>query len=967
MLTFEQWKFETGESDLEEIRVLPFVDDQGKVQRWSKLAQNSPGEPLRASVGPKGKVTVKWTSVPEKPEKVQRWVVELIPSVEEYGPEYHGDVDFPSVRVSRRQHQATVPLEIELEEATPRCVQLRVTGLDGTGAPICDAEGKIIEALSQEFWLEQKEEGPVDSQPVRRSTVPTRSFALLEAAAELRIESVEELTESPEGWQERDLDYFSVRIANRRLSRVGIVHELRELERLVFDHPEDYARHRVRIPPGAVLMGGGAARALLGIGRDEGPFEQIRMEKLWSVPQGERLLRERKEFFRGLARQETERCMAAAAWNDDLSKAARRYANAYGSLLTECAEEEVLAEALSLDTVEVVFEKEGQRESAVLVLPTHPLRAVWYAAYCDLLARWLHELLEIPSPAKRRRLIDLELVKRLEPLNIPFLVLNADGEPFVFAQNLRFFHAVCLPIDALEPRRRIARVATVFGMAEDEATVADVPPAQLSEEFLRYRDIHPHLESMRLNVLNPGSGRYLGEALRALYQPPEDDERVAEWKPPRLEILAHTASPLPLALPGLRTLQEELYRDIPSGRYTHLAPFCQVAIRPEAEAERLPGGDVHLTVVMDSIRPTLQAATVDPSADSCSFYGLLMRLLPYFESSEGTARWEHRMNLPASINRERHPVIPSYTNTLVDGQRAMMQAILRCQHISAAETETACLVVELGPEKIMQMERYHHLSDWVVSLERFSGIDLYDNPRDVHWSRLSRKYLLDYVPEFLDGLGHRMLVTTSHREEIEEMLRRAMHELGFAQVDESVGVVLQHLKGISGRLALHALRGDASAREAVALGVTAAYLRRRGELEDSILIPVDAHKELFGPAARKRQASGPALRCDLIRIRLQPRRLHATFIEVKSRASARRYEEAQRQICDQLEATERVFRDLFFSGSRTHQQEERIDHALQRSRLLTILRFYLARSYRYGLIRDAEKYEQLKTDLHRLE
>ena len=116
--------------------------------------------------------------------------------------------------------------------------------------------------------------------------------------------------------------------------------------------------------------------------------------------------------------------------------------------------------------------------------------------------------------------------------------------------------------------------------------------------------------------------------------------------------------------------------------------------------------------------------------------------------------------------------------------------------------------------------------------------------------------------------------------------------------------LLNGAKTISGRLALRVLGDDARAREAVSLGVVAAYLRARGELDDSILIPVDSHPELFAPRARRKRTGTPRLRCDLIRVKFLRTRLVATFIEVKSRAASGQSEELLNRIVDQIEATE---------------------------------------------------------------
>src|SRR5439155_23117077 len=123
------------------------------------------------------------------------------------------------------------------------------------------------------------------------------------------------------------------------------------------------------------------------------------------------------------------------------------------------------------------------------------------------------------------------------------------------------------------------------------------------------------------------------------------------------------------------------------------------------------------------------------------------------------------------------------------------------------------------------LDRLHHISDWVITLDRYLGVEYFDDPSAPDLARVSRTYLLDYAPESLEAIGHRMRVTTSQRDEVEAILTRAMVDLGFEMVEESVGEVLAHLKTISGRLALRVVGDEARAREAVSLGVVAAYLR----------------------------------------------------------------------------------------------------------------------------------------------
>ena len=61
---------------------------------------------------------------------------------------------------------------------------------------------------------------------------------------------------------------------------------------------------------------------------------------------------------------------------------------------------------------------------------------------------------------------------------------------------------------------------------------------------------------------------------------------------------------------------------------------------------------------------------------------------------------------------------------------------------------------------ITRLLRIHQSTDWIILLDRFIGIDLFDDPGDQYLATTARKYLLDYAPEFIEGLGHRLIVTT---------------------------------------------------------------------------------------------------------------------------------------------------------------------------------------------------------------
>jgi DNA phosphorothioation-dependent restriction protein DptH len=414
---------------------------------------------------------------------------------------------------------------------------------------------------------------------------------------------------------------------------------------------------------------------------------------------------------------------------------------------------------------------------------------------------------------------------------------------------------------------------------------------------------------------------------------------------------------VPSVTPELDQLANDVYEAQPRGHRSHLAPFFAYSHRPVGRLKEVAERDVHLTLLFDVLQPSVTVGTAPEGVDSSSFFGLLTRLVSSFRLEE-RASWRHWLAFPEDVNREKHPAHGPYTTQLVDVQRQYAAAVARQL---GGDGDALALDAALEREDIERLTDVHRASDWVMIVDRFLGIELYDAPKDPARDALARTYLIDHSPEFLDGIGHRLVVSTTQREEIEEILDRAMDDLGFSTLEDSVGQVLDHLKTVSGRLALRVAGDDARAREAVSLGVVVALLRKQGKLDDALLIPIDAHADVFGVAARD-ASLGPRRRCDLLLVRAHGKGLAATFVEVKARSGGGRSAELMHQMAEQMEATEEVFRDLFFRPS----ADARLDHVLQRARLASTLRFYADRAARHGLFTSDEQESRLRTAIGRL-
>ncbi|WP_307874931.1 helicase HerA domain-containing protein [Frankia nepalensis] len=628
------------------------------------------------------------------------------------------------------------------------------------------------------------------------------------------------------------------------------------------------------------------------------------------------------------------------------------------------------------------------------MLPTHPLRVAWYTAYWATLEGWRRELRAMPAKERAAQL-DLELLARLSPAQLPFLIPDDDGVPYVFAQNLRLLHGLYLPVHEPDPATATSEIIAALGLPATDASVGEVPAARLADRIGLYRETHQQPTRLRMLATNPGNGAFLAEALRIVTTDHEEEAAgdTESTLPPHLHIQAFGEGASETnPLPGLRELQRELLESRSRTRRGRgfLDPELELSAAQLAAIDTAQ--DAHLAVLTDVSRPEL---VVGPpaTAGSVSFHGLITR--PVTERDAGG--WVTGVDFPATKGAEVTEVhrrfaeavsalVVAGTSGLTSSSAASgpvepggpvdleATVVLPKEALSSlpvpdaverpvgtGEPPLARVRMEVTGTTARVLDIAHERADWVVVLDRFLGLEAFDDP--AARTGAGRRYVLDYAPEFLDGLGHQMAITTAHRADVEKMFHKAMIELGFTRPDESVSSVIDELLLVSGRLVLAATKDNNQAKEAVALAAVVAHLRRRRELDNTIVIPVDAHPELFGVRAqRQSQASQQrARRCDLLLVRFPSgRRVSIEAVEVKSRGMLGS-EDLARDIASQVRRTTELVETLFFT------EPARIDRPLQRARLASLLRFYLRRANRRGLINSDLELSRATEAIERLD
>ena len=922
VLTFEQWPLtEPTSLPITALRVDPFLKEDGALRTGTRLRQDGSGELPYVEIGEDtpASVSLTWKTEPAKTDAVDRWALEVLP------PEDLRDPDtepFARQTVKGDKRRATVRIDLAEEDiAAGALLVVRLTALDATGQLCALSSGSDAVDESQQFAVRWEAE-PIPSAGNRRASALSLAQARLDAA----LDGQDDLKADAPSW---DGGAFSVRLGGRRTVRLALSPALSMLQR--------------RSLGDSGLTTAWAAVGGLGEILDVDAIEPLRE----ALPQT--LSERRRRLFDRLAGRYPRDVVETLEWDDELRTEVDAYCQTYRRALDAVTDPTTRIALLTMDTLTLSVNTAGYSPIAsVVVLPLHPMRLAWAAEHAATLEKWSSQLASLGRRADRRQAVDARLVARVAPANLPFAVLGAEGSPFVYVREGTLGTGLYLDPGEAEPGAAIQAVFDVLGLDRRDVT-PEVPASVVAERIEAYRVVNPGQNALRVLAYNPGSGELLAGALSsAVLDSVDDDDDVAP-APARVEVTAYSSRPsFTDPLPALTDLQRRVAGRQVRGSNTYLTPPLGVGIRPH---ELLATDDTaaHLGVVADlaAVRADAAAeatgvAVEDPAA---SFRNLLTPASNQRAAGEDDdVVWR---TAPALRARTREGA-----SDAVDAHRAYQAALAVA--LGYGSTSVA-LAARLGREERASLRAAHQRSDWVLTLDRNLGVDLFTGPAGR--SDADRPYILDYAPDFLEGLGPRLTVTTTHRAEVERLLADAMSELNLNAVDESVREILSHLQVVSGRLALRLIGRSNLATEAVSLAALIAHLRQQGELEGTVVVPVDAHMDVFGESG----ADAGVRRCDVIFVRSTARTLRLECVEVKSRKAAALPEALLDDIVEQLDSTVGMLRDTFF-----RMDPPRIDAELQRARLSGILRHHADRALAMGLI-DPPRRSEIERLFERVE
>ena len=543
-----------------------------------------------------------------------------------------------------------------------------------------------------------------------------------------------------------------------------------------------------------------------------------------------------------------------------------------------------------------------------------------------------------------------ESVDRITSLNIPSAVSFGQNEVYVNSDNVDLYWSVLPKGTTTDIRKVVSLVFRLLGQ-KGGGEITSITPMQLADKAWRYLKHHPYVSTLRLNVINPGDGQLILNAIREIQKSGQFDDLnydIAFYGDLRYEVMGSAFDEMTEEAVLSEGSQPEIDEALLKPNRNPLFPkltFSKQRVQ-EADWKNTELREAHITVLIDRFSTKVLMRPTGGAQGSFCLYNLIAEYRADFDIKGESATWSRK-------------VIPNQNRDIEDGDTCAEgifktdDSLLRtsaCFYDWGNSTEKVpAIQLELSDTDKQIISKIHECSDWVLTIDRNFGVEYFDNPRSATGVTV-RSYLIDYTPEFLEGVGHRLIVSTFWLSEIEGLIQDGLKKMGIPGTGFHAAQILDILKSISGRLALKLINNPKDAREIIGLALTRLLLERDGALQDGVLIPVDSHIDLFVEHKRQLQDVDIRLhRSDLLLAKVRHGRLCLQLIEVKFRSGAGAPAEEvnlKEAIVIKNENTKKVLEARFVPQSKS----DRLDREIQNKHLANLLQFYLDRCRRHGLI-----------------
>ncbi len=928
-LTFDKWKFKDIAKPGEvEVHLGPLRNPQtGEPVRGLQLN----GTNLVASTDQRNPIHLKWVTYPRRAENLGHYLILVVKDTAD--DEAGEELTRRTVKAGRQSLKLSLK-DVDLEESETCAAKIVLYAKDHTGVILAVDE-------TESFYIE----GGLQTEEVVKKVNRVRNRAEAFFQAALRNRKTPEV--DSENWEDGRPRMYRIKLKSRDVYRIVINASLYDIEHKNITDP----------------MTCGAWKADM---RSRGVLEVQDLTPVEVTTPAIKGLQNFTDARRHLFNRFQDKDPAGIVEVFDLREFKGEilgYVESYQAMLEELCTKLAAAKtdgqvnnllnaahSLSrIDTLHLTLGSTDEAEEAVLLSPTHPLRMLWVLQYQQLLFGWAEKLNGVPED-EAARLINREATEKITSLNIPSALSFAQNEVYINSDNLDLYWSVLPKGTTTDIRKVVSLVFRLLGQ-KGGGEITSVTPAQLADKIWRYLKHHPYVTTLRLNVINPGDGLLILNTIREIQKSGQFDDLnydIAFYGDLRYEIMGSAFDEMMEEAVLSEGSQPEVDEALLKPNRNPLFPkltFSKLRVK-ESDWRTLELRESHITVLIDRFSTKVLMRPTGNTQGSFCLHNLIAEYRADFDIKGESATWSRK-------------VVPNQNGELVDGDTCAQDIYRSTDGILRTSAsfydwgnsldKVPAIQLELSDTDKHIIGKIHESSDWVLTIDRNFGIEYFDNPRSAPGVTV-RSYLIDYTPEFLEGVGHRLIVSTFWLSEIEGLIQEGLKKMGIPGTGFHAAQILDVLRSISGKLALKLINNPKDAREIIGLALTRLLLERDGALRDGVLIPVDSHTDLF--AEHKRQLEDVDIRLhrsDLILARVRHGRLNLQLIEVKFRSGAGSPSEEvalKEAIAVKNVDTKKVLEARFVPMP----EVERLDREIQNKQLANVLQFYLNRCRRHGLI-----------------
>jgi hypothetical protein len=930
-ISFDKWRFKDLAGDQIELFLEPFRDKAGNPLSTTGLAVE--GDNLLATTNTKLKV--KWKTNPRKTPKVSQFVIIL-----EREEQSDASNELHRKTAKGTTEQANFPFkDVDLEPGEEWLVQIRVVALD-------ENKAKIAEDISEPFYLRGEESDTTTGESKRFNRIRNVAEATFKATyrfkREIEIES--------QGLESGRILMYRIKTNPRETYQIPLNDLLYDLEKKILNDPFSCGVYEVDIRNRGFL--------------EQSDFKGGKISLSVFKTEFNEFLEARRELFHAITSADASSVLETLDLRQfqnyiiDYGKAFKKLTDTIANAISNSPDAEVNNLLTNthllnrLDTIHVKLGTADEPEEMILMAPTHPLKMLWLLQYQLMLFDWSEKLLDLDD-SEYSKAVDIEGFEKILPLNIPNALAFEQNSFFVNTDVLDLFWSIFPKSATTDIRKVVALISKALGYKNDLGNISSVSPSQIADRLWRYLRHHPYIKTLKLNVLNPGDGQLFLNTIREL-------QKMDEFKNLRYDITFYGTLGYELMGSAFDDLMKDeslsegsrldIDDELLEPSHNPLFPklfFSKVKVDPTKWTE-VSFREANVTVIIDQFVTKSISRPVGNVPGSYFLHSLLAEYRSEFNVMEDAVTWSRK-------------VVPSPTAEIKEGDEsaALIYNIgknllgLSCSYNEWGKSieYVPTIQLELNRQDRHILSEIHKRSDWVFTIDRNFGIEYFDNPEDSNPNLKS--YLIDYTPEFMDGVGHRLIVSTGWLAEIEKLIEDGLKKINIPTSNFRAIKVLDIIKSVSGKLALKLINNPNNAKEIIGLAITRLALEKDGLMQNGILIPVDTHIDMFAQSKRRNNDEEISVkRSDLILVTAKKGKLNINLIEVKFRSGEGSITESlalKEEIAKKNDNSEKAFRTKFISDD----EHPKIDVHLTNKSLSTLIGFYLERAIRHNLCEDS--------------